>query len=259
MNKQEFISKLRWFAENKGAGLPDEYGHPDYAPSRGETLLAYLLARYLDDPGIPGESPGINWLVDLPRHLVEAYAEFSTARRWSDARLAYKHQTGHDIPDLVDAHKGGLHRLLVAHSVARLMQLLAGECGGWLKSRIESTCEAQNEVIDHAWRQFIRVAYRKIMPRIKKERHRGNTGTFGTTDLLTYVMAGRVMFTFRRGGDSGPYMTYVADDSDMYGSRSGPNSPGAPYAECVAMIEDVIAHWDADKLVCSDSVRIAGM
>lgn len=251
MTKQEFINRLRWFAANEGDGLPDEYGHPDYAPSRGETMLAGMLARWLDESGVPDGDQFDNWERDIPRYVVEAYADFATDPKWELARDAYRKELFYDIPDLVDVYAGGLHRTLVAHSVCRLMPLLAE--AKWLKSMLESTLNAQMEVIDHAWRRFVRVAYRKLMPRIKTERHRGNAGVFGSTRLLTFDCAGRVMFTFQRGDGQ---ITYVADASDMYGNRAGPNAPGAPYAECVAMIEDVIAHWDVDKLLPSSTVGI---
>jgi len=190
-------------------------------------------------------------VLDVPKYVVEAYADFSADPKWEAERLAYRTETGCDIPDLVDAHAGGLHRTLVAHSVCRLLPLLAK--APWLKAMLESTLGAQMAVIEHAWRRFVRVAYRKLMPRVKAERHRGNAGMFGTTKLMTFDCAGRVMFTFQRDSCQ---ITYVADASDMYGNRSGPNAPGAPYAECVAMIEDVIAHWDIDKLQPSDAVEI---
>jgi hypothetical protein len=249
MNKAEFINRLRWFETNAGRGLPDEFGHPDYAPSRGETMLAGLFARWLDDPIVPDESPGLNWIRDLGKYLVEAYAEFATHPRWSSARVAYELETSYPIPDLVDVHAGGRHRGLVANGVCQLMPLLAG--APWLRGMLESTFNAQMAVIDHAWRRFVQIAYRNLMPRIKGEIHRSNSGSFGSTTLMTWAWAGRVAFTFERESGS---MTYIADDSDMFGVRSGPNYPGAPYIECVAMIEEVIAHWDADKMRPDDVV-----
>jgi hypothetical protein len=251
VNKQEFITRLQMFALDEGRGLPDEYGHPDYAPGRGETMLASMFANWLSASACPDEESGLVWARDIPQLIVEAYADFAYSPEWSAARRAYRIRTDHDIPDLVDVYAGGLHRSMVAHSVCRLMPLLAE--APWLRSMLESKLGAQMEVIDHAWRRFVKIAYRKLMPRIKAESHRGNSGRFGATTLVTYAMAGRVMFTFQRPSGS---MTYVADDSDPWGNRSGPNSPGAPYAECVAMIEDVVANWDADKLKPSKTAGI---
>jgi hypothetical protein len=251
VNKREFITRLNMFALNDGRGLPDEYGHPDYSPGRGETMLASMFATWLAESSCPDEEIGINWVRDIPHFVVEAYADFVSDPKWSAGRRAYRIRTDRDIPDLVDVYAGGIYRTLVALGVCRLMPLLAE--APWLRSMLESTLGAQMEVIDHAWSKFVKVAYRKIMPRIKAEPHRGNSGQFGATTLMTYAMAGRVMFTFQRESGS---MTYVADDGDAWGNRSGPNSPGAPYAECVAMIEEVVANWDADKLKPSETVGI---
>lgn len=251
MTKHEFIARLREFAVNDGATIPDEYGHPNYAPALGETILAAMFASWLEESVIPNDDTHTVWERDLPIYAVEAYADFRTSSRWQASRDRYFDETGYEIPDLVDAFSGGLHRVLVAYHVCRLMPLLAR--APWLRPMLETTLNAQSAVIDHAWRRFVRVAYRNVMPRIKTERHRANSGMFGTTKLMTFDCAGRVLFTFQRGDAQ---MTYVADANDMYGNRSGPNSPGGPYAECVSMIEDVVAHWDIDKLLPSETVRI---
>ena len=248
MNKPYLVDRLRWFAVNKGVGLPDEYGHPDYRASRGEALLAGLLACWIGE-SVPDHDDLVNFSSYLPGVVVEAYAALSTEPRWEEARRAYRDLTGRDIPDLVDAHAGGIHRALVAHDVCRLLPLLTRE--EWLRGALESTLGAQMQVVDHAWRRFVRRAYRELMPRIRDEAHRGNSGRFGSTTLLTYDIAGRVMFTFRRGtGD----VTYVADAGDMYGWRSGPNTLGAPYAECVSMIEEVVERWDLGVMRQCDTV-----
>src|SRR5678809_541421 len=89
MNKQQFIDRLKWFEVNEGIGLPDEYGHPNYAPSRGEAYLAGLFARWLEDPAVPDKENGLSWTGDIPLYLVEAYADFRTDQKWSVGRLAY--------------------------------------------------------------------------------------------------------------------------------------------------------------------------
>ena len=193
---------------------------------------------------MPDKQDGLSWTADIPLYLVEAYSDFRTDPKWKACRAAYRVQTGNDIPDLLDVQAGGVHRTLVAHSVCRLMPLLA-DATWWLGSRLEATLGAQMAVIDHAWRRFVKLTYRKLLPRIKTETHSVRSGTFGETMLRISEGLGRVQFDFHRPSGS---ITYVADASDMWGNRSGANFPGAPYHECVAMIEDVIANWDADKL-----------
>ncbi len=253
-SKRAFIAALRRFAEVGGDELWDPiYDRVGYRPYRGEQTLALGIAKYLDDPGIPGDTGGINWYHDLHSHLVDAFIEFRTHEKWAALRKAYKIKTeGEEIPDLVEVHLGGLHRLLMVNQVARLAAVLSGE--KWLQPKLEAYFHAQQHCIDQAWERFVRVGYRQLMPRIKQESHHGNKGTFGATTLMTYAMAGRVMFTFLRGKDGGPTMTYVADDSDMHGERSGPNATATPYAECVAMIDEVSDHWDMKKMIRDDKV-----
>jgi len=255
-NKKKFIAALWHFAEVGGDELWDPiYQRKGYQAHRGEQLLALGIAKYLDDPSVPGDTLGINWYRDLHAHLVDAFVDFRTAQKWETLRKAYKIKTnGDEIPDLVEVHVGGLHRLLLAHRLAHLCTVLSGELG--IQPKLEAYFQAQQHCIDQAWKRFVRVGYRELMPRIKEENHRSHKGVFGSTTLLTYCIAGRCMFTFLRGEDGGPTMTYVADDSDMSGVRSGPNTTATPYAECVAMINEVSDNWDLEKMQRADKIGI---
>lgn len=244
-DKKNFIAALRRFTEVGGSQLYDPvYKRTGYSEYRGERTLAKGIAAYLDDPKIPGDT--INWHRDLCEHLVDAFVEFRIHKKWESLRGAYLLEANEEIPDLVEVHIGGLHRLLMVNQLARLCTVLSGEL--WLQDKLEAHFHAQQHCIDQAWERFVRVGYRELMPRIKEESHRGNKGEFGSTTLMTYCMAGRCMFTFLRGEDGGPTMTYVADDSDMWGVRSGSNATATPYAECVSMINEVTDNWDMKKM-----------
>jgi hypothetical protein len=238
--KSELIQRLRHFAEVEGKGIPDEYGHADYRTCRYDTLFATAIALYLEK--MPEDR---HWLHDLPQTLVDAFSAFRADRQWATLRADYCRVMEGDaiIPDLTDTFRGEIRRTLESFHVSRLMSVLSGH--SWLNEKLESYFSAEMHVIDHAWRRFVRVAYRRLMGRIKKEQHRENKGTFGKTILRTYDCAGRVSFTFERKGES---MTYVADGGDMEGFRSGPNSPGAPFSRCVQMIDEVTENWDIGKL-----------
>lgn len=249
-DKQNFIRMLHRFADTGGKGIFDPiYKRPDFEPEyRGDRLLAGALAKYFFDEAIPGDTIGINWYHDLCSHLVDAFEEFRTHDKWQELRTAYRINTDNEIPDLVNIHINGSHRSLAARQVARLVTALAGKEEVWLQPKLEAYFEAQQTCIDQAWERFVRVGYRQLMPRIKAESHRGNKGDFGKTTLMTYAMAGRVMFTFLRGKDGGPTITYVADDSDMYGVRSGNNFTSTPFMTCVEMIHEVSDGWNMKKM-----------
>lgn len=256
-NKQNFIFNLRRFAEVGGDQIFDVvYDRMGYRENRGERLLAAALAKYLDRPEIPSDTSGINWHKDLGMHLVDAFVEFRVGQKWQQLRLDYLAASGDEVPDLVNVHVGGLTRMLTASKMAYLCAVMAGE--PWVRDDLDGLFEAQQRTIDQAWRRFVRVGYRELMPRIKSEDHRGNKGIFGMTELLTYEMAGRVMFTFQCKGDlsglgSGS-VTYVADASDMYGGRSGSNATSTPFMTCIEMINEVCDLWSLDKMARADEV-----
>lgn len=252
IRKQTFIERLLHFARVEGRGIRDEYGHADYGSQRGEFVLARMIATYLTRPEIEDRWPEANWFLGLPDLLVEAFEAFRTEPEFEIGRKAYACMTNsREIPSLVDVHTGGIHRVLVVHGIARLMWVLSEE--PWLRGALEDRFNVQMCAIEEAWRRFVALAYAKLIVRINAEQHRGNKGAFGNTTLMTWACAGRVMFTFQ--GSEGQ-MTYVADDADLSGERSGANSPGAPWQACVAMINEVTNNWDNDKLQRCDSVGI---
>jgi hypothetical protein len=254
-DKSRFITALRRFSTEGGAELYDvEYKRFGYHEYRGERLLASALAQYLDEPQIPSDALEVNGYHDLPGHLADAFVAFRTEAKWEALREDYIRLTeGKEIFDLVNVHVGGLHRLLMVHQLARLMSVLTGET--WLRSNLEAYFNAQQVCIDQAWRRFVRVGYRQLMPHIKSAQHRGNRGKFGKTVCMTYEMAGRVMFTFKRGADQDDVqITYIADASDMWGCRSGANATRTPFQTCVDMINEVSDHWNLNVMRPDDKI-----
>lgn len=165
IRKQTFIERLSHFAIVSGRGIPDEYGHADYRGMRGETILARMIATYLARSEIVDRWPDGNWFHDLPNHLVAAFEAFRTAPEFEVGRRLYEREVEREIPNLVDAHAGGIHRLLVAHGIARLVAVLSGEV--WLKEACRDRFEAQMDAITAAWRRFVGVAYAKTLARIR--------------------------------------------------------------------------------------------
>lgn len=287
--KTKFVAALRKFL---ATGVTPDNPHGDYRSTRGELELIHVITQYFEDhTEIPDKELGLNWLCDLHKHLVEAFEEFRTHPKHQALREIYRSQTEHEIPDLLDV-RGGHARIHVVYDLLKFFPDVTDRMGGdWLHADLKTYFEAQDTVIEHAWRRFVRLCYRPIAHRIKAESHRGNSGLFGRTTLRSYVLAGRIMFTFARSAkqpdltvldeitgvldgktaaaenkiaaieailmtrtavDSDPdvvQVSFVGDDSDMSGNRSGMNTPSADCRTCVDMIEDVIAHWDPNKFV----------
>lgn len=51
-------------------------------------------------------------------------------------------------------------------------------------------------------------------------------------------------------------VTFVADDGDLHGFRSGINYGSTPYAEAVAMINDVVDNWNPSKFIEDRNVSL---
>lgn len=242
-----FIDSLKVFASEGGERLFDVvYDRTGYNECRGERILARGLEKYFSSLQ---NAMSAHFYYHLKLYLVDAFEEFRTHEKWVALRRAYATQTDHEVPDLLNVHVGGLHRLLAVNQLSYMCTVLSGK--KWMRSALESYFHAQQYCIDASWGNFVRKGYRTLLPKIKEESHRGNKGQFGETTLMTYACAGRVMFTFQRGDAS---MTYVADDSDMVGVRSGANSTSTPYAECISMIDEVTRKWDIDLMVRDDKL-----
>lgn len=247
--KADLINNLRAIVARDGVGIEDEYGHNDFRGSRTTMLMADAFADWLE-VNAPAEEHQV-FVAYVCQHLINAYTDFRTLDIYAHLRKEYTRAMDRDqeIPDLLVPSMDGL---LEGRSIARVVALASGQVTR-VRTMIEGYLDAPMMTVTQAWRAFVRVAYRPLIERINDERYRGNSGTFGTTELLTWSGIGRVMFTFRRGRDS---VTFVADDSDMHGHRSGPNHPACDFIEAVAMIRDVTAHWDIEKLMRDDKIGI---
>lgn len=251
-NKTRFVRALINYADAGKSGM--------VRLPRGMAGLLIAVADYFEEHDeIPEEISGCNWCHDLGDHLVDAFEEFRNDPKYEALRANYLAVTEGRcrIPSLVDV-RGGFDHGHVTFHLAKVMGEVTKEIhgGDWLAADLEARFDAQKTVLAEVWQTFIRRCYRRgLYDRIKDEEHRGNSGEFGKTTLLTYAMAGRIMFTIQREGCG---ITFVADDSDASGCRSGMNFPtdGLPFTTLVEMIEDVVTNWDIDKLVPDEKVGI---
>ena len=265
--RDRFCDVLRYFSLgvvewslplSRGVQVPD--GCQPYRPARGEQRFMGALSDLLRCT-IEGDHD--NWLAYLPKRVAAAVEELRTDAAHERFRAAYADDAGHEIPSLINVHHGGLHRVLVTRSVVRLLPIIAAQASSegrammpWLEASLDSYFHAQDRAVEQAWHGFADRHYMPLMVRIKAEYHRGNKGTFGETELLTWAGMGRVMFQFQRGDES---VAAVADDGDPVGYRSGLNAIAIPYERAVAMIRDVTENFDGGMLREDRGVSFAGM
>ena len=248
-DKAKFLANLAAIADGKAASMRDSvYDRTGIVVGRSTSLLAQGLHWYLRRCDVPDESVGLIWLYDLNEHLADAFVAFRTWDEFEGLRSKYREITGYEVPDFVDQHVGRLHRLAAVGNLCYVLAAISGdENARWLESKLDGYFHAQQQVVHQSWCKFVRVGYRELMPEMKRTGEWSRRGRFGSTTLDVGGFAGRTCFEFsRENGEK--HITYVVDDSDMHGERSGSNDTDTPYAECVSMIEEVARLWSLEKL-----------
>jgi len=241
-------------------------GHNDHRWWKGQKAFATYLIEYLEVLVIPSDEKYDFFRIEeyLPKILADAFEHLrvGTDELATKHRALYEEETGHLVPNIIDL---GMSHMLdqsgaVQTTLGFLMKDVIGE--SWIEAEIDAYCNAQSHVLQHTFDKFVRSVYRKGMyEAIDKCKSRGMAGKFGRTELRSYVMAGRVMFTFARkrkgktvyyGPDNKPFHTlpyredsvsFVAEDSDPLALGAGIQSVQANFKTSLAMIEDVVKYW----------------
>lgn len=241
-----FLMRVRQLAEDPEHMWDPIYERTGLAIGNSQRLLLAALADYLGSTYKVVRGCGFHHY--LHKHVADALAAFRAAPEYEKLRREYTLITGDEIPDFVEHHLGGLHRLLVVRDIAYHLAVASGrDLCKYVRADLDAYSDAQRYVVDQAWRAFCRVAYKDVFEASAASKHR--TLRFepvpGGLTLTTFSMAGRLSFDFTRDEES---CSYVADEGDPSGQRSGPNTTATRYDVCVAMIEEVTRLWDPKKL-----------
>lgn len=229
---------------------------------KGERYLLDYIAEYLSADTVREEEYG-NFLHSLPFYLQRACEDL----REQSTELAKRYhphycgEVGRDnFPNLTDPSYAGHDRGITIGVIAHALAMVARE--PWLKQKIEDYFFAKDHVLIQSFRSFQRDVWHQGMRQMIDDcKFKGMSGEFGKTALRSYVMAGRIMFTFarRRKGKTtyrGPAgskdlvfdyieesITFIGDDSDKEGRRSGIQSVQADFRQALEMIEEVTETW----------------
>lgn len=79
---------------------------------------------------------------------------------------------------------------------------------------------------------------------IDKSKIKGMSGEFGEVELMSWTMAGSIMFTFRKGDAD---LTFICAENEIP-SRMGLQSINATYKDAEIMVEEVIREWNSTKI-----------
>lgn len=262
MHKKDLIERLRKYVAS--------FGNTGNVTWKGQKAFALYLIDYLEALVIPSDEKYDFWHIEpyLPQILTDAFEHLRTGtdELATKYRAMYEKDAERPVPNILDL--GVSNVLDRASTVQTTLQFMMKDVIGeeWVEHDIDSYCNAQSHVLQHTFDKFVRNVYRNGMyEAIDKCKERGMTGKFGRTELRTYVMAGRIMFTFARkrkgktvyyGSDNKPFHTlpyredsvsFVAEDGDPLALSAGIQSVEANFKTSLAMIEDVVRHWPSDK------------
>lgn len=265
MNKNELIKKIRVYI---ASGL---------IRSRGENAFLSFFAEFLANLDIPADRKYDHWSIDqyLPEIVVAAHEQFresenDLAKKW---RAEYEKDTGHQIPHLTNIGESPIiHHALEVGSIGNSFEQIIGEnLGKYICRSIEIYCTAQSMLVQQTFDMFARRVYQQGLFEIVRDcKGRGMNGKFGETWLRSYILTGRIMFTFCRTSDEEfeSQVSFVGEETDTLLLSAGIQSIDANVHLCVEMINDVINNWpknhhDREKVFFgNDNVKldvVAGM
>lgn len=232
-SKAQFVAALRKFLKTGQTTIPQENGR-EYNASAGELTLIHAIADYFEAHTEIRDESGIGFWYDVLKHIADAFHEFQTDPRHEQLRSIYKGQTeGAEIPDLFDIRHGRA-RARVIFDLGRFLPLIAGRMDEGIGERAEGYFNCQQQVVEAAWRVFVRQCYRSIAPVIRKSKSRSHQGLFGRTTLSVDTMAGRAQYMFERP-------TSVPDSANLFEKVTAiVDTPGSVAVDKYAAIEAVL-------------------
>lgn len=234
MKKAEFVEAIRRCVASDGLGILDYH-------------LAQFLADYVEKLSIPADQEYDFWRIEesIPAICVGALRAFDEEFGGSTP-LSTEVYAGNNLDGSMMIHK----LLIIIREVMNDDPAYANH----LSSEVDALLSAERNMVMLRFRQFqTKVYYHGGLSKIIADsRSRGMTGQFGETTLRSYVMAGRLMFTFARvtlesTGATEPSISFVCDADDLIGLNGGLQSCYAELPVALAMMEDVIKYWDPEK------------
>lgn len=231
----------------------------------GEKVFAQFFHFWLSKLFIPSDDKYDFFRVDpyLPQLAVDAWETLRTGTDEETVRFrhAYECDTGWRIGNIMDLGcDSGTQQISGMFTLRSVLSAVMSK-DSQIGSEVETYCSAQKQALQGLFDKFIRQVYRKgLFQIISDDRSRGMKGSFGPTELRTFVCAGRTMFTFARPKKRGPEVSvsFVAGDDDDLALEAGIQSVEANLPTAFYMIEDVISRWpdsteDQKKLFKADS------
>lgn len=263
MRKNELIAGLRSKLLKIGGSIDGNNKHQWW---KGQRAFVSFLIHYLENLNIRSDEKYDFFRIEpyLPELMVDAFEQLRTGTDEAAVkyRAMYEEETEHKVPNITDLGESDiLHQCSAVQTTLGFMLKEVTE-QDWVEQEIEKYCNAQGHVLQQTFDKFIRLVYRRGMgDAVEKCTKRGMSGKFGETELRTFVMAGRIMFTFAKRIDKSKdsyyeesdklicnedSVSFVAEDGDPLCLSAGMQSIHADFRTALDLIEEVIKNWSQD-------------
>lgn len=220
----------------------------DKAQVKGELCFAEFFHWWLNRLTIPADTKYDFWNIDpyLVQLAVDAWETMRTGTGATEKefRERYEKELNTPMVNITDLGENLLDQYTGTTVVNYVLSAVTH--GNWIRNETEKYCRAQTIALQGLFDKFVRTVYRNgLFKIIQAENKCGMKGRFGSTELRTFVMAGRTMFTFARPKKKGVEVSvsFVAGDDDDLALEAGINSVEANLPTAFNMIEDVITRW----------------
>lgn len=149
-----------------------------------------------------------------------------------------------EVSNAFDISYGGMYRGPFIFSIESIIEKVLDQR---IKIEFSAYMWAQDNVLSQKLQEFNLKVYRKGLFKLFNQCScSAMSGEFGSTKLMTFMTAGRVLMTFLRK-DSDLSVSFVATDEDPLGIRTGVQSVYATFIESLQLIQDVIDNWPDDE------------
>lgn len=234
MKKEELVKKLRAYARTGGK-------------RNGQDILSEFLAYYFDRLDIPSSDKYDFFRIEnsLANLLVGAIEAFRTSQ--DEIVIGLRNQYD-SIRGMEFTSLGNDRILETAMNASALADLIGDVTDQYVKQEVEALFNAERLLLNQQFQRFAHAVHANgLYDIINESRARGMSGKFGKTTLRSYVMAGRLMYTFARTHITQEVsFTYVCEDEDPLAMSAGIQSCYADLKTCLAMLSDVIRTWPKD-------------
>lgn len=273
MHKKDLIDGLKRFVAS--------HDKTDKVRWKGQKSFANFLIYYLENLKIPHDEKYDFWTIEhhLPELMVDAFEQLrmGTDETIAGFRERYEMEVGHEVPNIIDL--GASNIFEQDSAVQTTLGFLLRDITGldWVEHKIDVYCNAQKYVLQQTFDKFLRLVYRRGLGEIaNKCNNRGMSGEFGETEFRTFIVAGRIMFTFARRidknkescykGDDNLYcneltVSFVGEEGDPLCLSAGIQSVYGDFRTVLDMIEEVIKYWPQDaneqKKLYKANVKVA--